>query len=428
MISEKVVSNRFVFHYRYILVVGTFLLALLLYVDRILISVAKPGITEDLLLTDKQFGWVMSVFSLGYALFQIPGGYLADKFGARKVLAGIVAFWSLFTGLTAYAWNFTSLMIFRFLFGAGEAGAYPGINKIVFNWIPVQERGMVNGINFSAGRLGAAFALPLIAILIQMIGWQHSFVVLTVIGFSWATLWYFLFRDQPTEYASISREELDYILVNRQNENETDVKGSVGAFLIKSKSVWLLMIQYFASNFTFFFCLTWLLPYMKTKFDLDLVYASTLSSIPLIFGALGNLSAGFLVDKMYEKGFKFKSRTITAIIGFLSSGVGLIFSMQANTPIEATVFLSLAIFGADMTLSPSWASCSDIGGKFSGTVSSTMNMFGNLGAFLTALAFPYLLDWTGSYEPFFYIGAMLNMVAIMAWILLGSIKQTKIFN
>lgn len=156
MISEKVVSNRFVFHYRYILVVGTFLLALLLYVDRILISVAKPGITEDLLLTDKQFGWVMSVFSLGYALFQIPGGYLADKFGARKVLAGIVAFWSLFTGLTAYAWNFTSLMIFRFLFGAGEAGAYPGINKIVFNWIPVQERGMVNGINFSAGRLGAA--------------------------------------------------------------------------------------------------------------------------------------------------------------------------------------------------------------------------------------------------------------------------------
>lgn len=428
MNKNKAFSKYISIPYRYILVFGTFLLALLLYVDRILISVAKPGITQDLLLTDKQFGWAMSIFSLGYALFQIPGGYLADKFGPRKVLTAIVAFWSVFTGLTAYAWNFTSLMIFRFLFGAGEAGAYPGINKIVFSWIPVKERGTVNGINFSAGRLGAAFALPVIAILIKSTGWQNSFLVLTFIGLFWAILWFVLFRNQPSAYKSISQVELNYILANRQNEDDTEVKGDVGSFLLKSKSVWLLMIQYFSSNFTFFFCLTWLLPYMKTKYELDLVFASTLASIPLIFGAVGNLCAGFLVDRLYVKGYNFKSRSITAIIGFVLSAVGLLFSMKANSPVEASIFLSLAIFGADMTLSPSWASCSDIGGKFSGTVSSTMNMFGNIGAFLTSLAFPYLLDWTGSYEPFFYLGTFLNIVAIVAWLMLGFIKQNKILS
>ena len=426
MNSEKSASSGVRFPYRYILVIGTFLLALLLYVDRILISVAKPGITEDLFLTDKQFGWVMSIFSLGYALFQIPGGYLTDRFGARIVLAGIVSFWSFFTGMTTYAWNFTSLIVFRFLFGAGEAGAYPAINKIVFNWIPVKERGMVNGINFSAGRLGAAFALPLIAMLINSIGWQKCFLVLTSIGFVWAILWYILFRNQPAEYKTISQKELEYILANRQKENDSEVKGSVVSFIVKSKSVWLLMIQYFASNFTFFFCLTWLLPYLKTKFNLDLVYASTLSSVPLIFGAFGNLCAGFIVDKLYIKGFMFKSRSITAMIGFLLSAIGLLCTMMAHTPIEATAFLSLAIFGADMTLSPSWASCSDIGGAFSGTVSSSMNMFGNLGSFFTALAFPYLLGWTGSHEPFFYIGATLNMIGIFAWLKLGFNKQNKL--
>ncbi|MFC2128110.1 MFS transporter, partial [Bacteroidota bacterium] len=148
---------------RYFMVIGTFLLSLLLYIDRVCISVAKDSISEDLLLSDKQMGWVLSVFALGYALCQTPSGILADKYGPRKILSAIVIVWSVFTAFTGMVWNFISLLVVRFLFGAGEAGAFPSISRAVYSWIPMSERGLVTGINFSGSRLGAAFSLPLVA-------------------------------------------------------------------------------------------------------------------------------------------------------------------------------------------------------------------------------------------------------------------------
>ncbi len=155
---------------RYKMVGGTFLLSMIVFFDRILISVAKDPIASDLSLTDKQFGWVLSIFALGYALFQTPAGYLADRLGARKVLAAVVTLWSLFTALTGVITNLVSLLVVRFLFGVGEAGAFPGIARAIFRWVPRSERGLVNGINFSGGRLGAAIALPVGAWLIDLTG------------------------------------------------------------------------------------------------------------------------------------------------------------------------------------------------------------------------------------------------------------------
>ena len=132
---------------RYVLIAGSFLLALLLYVDRICISTAKGPITADLALSDKQFGWVLSAFALGYALFQTPTGVLADRFGPRRVLSAVVVVWSMFTGLSGMVKSFFGLLVVRFLFGVGEAGAFPGIARAVFSWIPMCERGLANGIN-----------------------------------------------------------------------------------------------------------------------------------------------------------------------------------------------------------------------------------------------------------------------------------------
>ena len=151
---------------------GTFFLTLLLYIDRACISAAKVPISEDMNLNDKQMGWVLSAFALGYALLQTPAGMLADRFGPRKVLSGIVLLWSAFTGLTGAAWNFISILVVRFLFGASEAGAFPGITRAVYSWYPLKERGIVTGINFSGSRIGAAFALPAIAWMIQEYGWN----------------------------------------------------------------------------------------------------------------------------------------------------------------------------------------------------------------------------------------------------------------
>lgn len=414
---------------RHLMVVGTFLLALLLYIDRVCISVAKDPISQELGFTDKQMGWVLSVFALGYALFQTPSGMLADRLGPRRVLTAVVSFWSIFTAITGAVWSFASMLIVRFLFGAGEAGAFPGISRAVYSWIPLRERGLVTGINFSGSRLGAAFALPFVAWLIITFGWRTSFLILGVLGLVWAAAWYFLFRDEPAQHWGLSEEEKNHILSARQSgknqeEEKAVAKKKLSAqTLFGSKNMWLAMMQYFCSNFTFFFCLTWLFPHLKSEYELDTMQAGIYSSAPLMFGAFGNWFAGWWVDYIYRKGNWKMSRRIPAIVGFALAAIGLLFSIYMETPFSAIAFLSIAIFGADMTLSPSWSFTVDIGRENAGAVSGTMNMAGNIGSFLTALAFPYLQSWTGSVEPFFFLGAGLNIAAILLWMFMKPDKS-----
>ena len=395
---------------------GMFLLAMLLYIDRVCISVAKDSIAQELLLSDKQMGWILSIFALGYALFQVPSGAMADRYGPRAVLAGIVSLWSLLTALTGYAWNYVSMLVIRFLFGAGEAGAFPGMSKVIFSWLPVKERGIVLGINFSGSRLGAAFALPLVAWLIEVYGWRSSFLILGGIGIVWAIIWWIGFRDLPENHPSIAGEELAFIQANRQ-KNETQKQGESLSLskLYQSKNLWSTCIQYFSSNFTFFFALTWLFPHLKDKYQLESLEAGMYAIAPFICGAIGCWLSGLLVDRLYSQNKWNTSRRMPAIIGFLLASFGLIGSIFMTTPLGAVIMLSIAILGADMTLPPSWALCVDIGKDQSGTISGTMNMAGNVGSFLTALAFPYLTAWTGSVDMFFYTAAGLNILAVFLW-------------
>lgn len=421
-------SDKTYFPKRYFMVMGTFLLALLLYVDRICISVAKDPISEALDLSDKQMGWVLAAFSLGYAFFQTPSGILADRFGPRKVLAMIVTIWSAFTALTGAAWNFISLLVVRFLFGAGEAGAFPGMSRAIYSWIPLKERGIVTGINFSGSRLGAAFALPVVAWLIDDLGWRVTFMILGCVGMLWALVWFLIFRDNPEDHKGISVIEKDYILSTRQDKEADKTKEKIGfGSLMKSKNMWLAMGQYFASNFTFFFALTWLFPHIKTEYQLETVEAGFYTAVPLIFGAFGNWFAGWLMDRIFKNGNWDKSRIFPASLGFVFAAIGLLGSIYMDSAIGAILFLSLAIFGADMTLPPSWSFCVDIGKKHAGAVSGTMNMAGNIGAFITALLFPYLLAWTGSTTLFFVVGAVLNLLAVFLWFNMKPQKHFSIY-
>lgn len=407
-------GNKTFFPTRFKMVFATFVLALIVLLDRILLSVAKDPIALSLSLNDKQIGWAMSVFALGYALFQTPAGLFADKYGPRRILSIVVGLWSFFTVLTGAVWNYLGLIIVRFLFGAGEAGAFPGIARAIYSWIPLQERGIVNGINFSGGRLGAAFALPFVALLMDWVGWRMAFVFFGIIGIVWGTIWYWWFRDDPKHHKEMSTDELKYILDHTGSPEQKHIKIDF-LKLFQSKQMWLLMGQYFASNFTFFFCLTWLYPHLQTKFNLEAVEAGFFASAPLIFGAVGNWFSGFLVDFIYRRKKWELSRKVPAIIGFILASVGIVASVYMNEITSAIICISIAVFGADMTLSPSWSTCVDIGKEFSGTVSGTMNMAGNIGSFLTALAFPYMLDITGSEVPFFYLAAALNAIAIILW-------------
>lgn len=410
---------------RYGFFVGSFLITLLLYIDRVCISSAKDAITNDLVLTDIQMGWVLSAFALGYALFQVPGGALGDKYGVRKVMTSIMVLWSVFTAMTGAAWNYMTMLTARFIFGAGEAGAFPNIARAAFSWVPLQERGTFQGINFSGSRLGAAFALPLVAYLIDAWGWRTIFYFFGALGIMGAVLFYALFRNTPEEHKGVSAIERDYIIKNRQEKKESTHTLPIQRIL-GTKNVILVMIQYVGSNFIFFFMLTWLFPYIKAKYELNLVTTGFYAMMPLLAGALGNWVSGYTVDYIYKKDKWEASRRTPAIIGFALVVVGIISSLYMDSALGAVLCLSVAIFGADMTLSPSWSFCMDIGKEHSGKVSGMMNMAGNLGAFTTALAFPYLQSWTGSNDPFFFVAAFLGVVAIVCWIFMDATKPIQI--
>jgi ACS family glucarate transporter-like MFS transporter len=400
---------------RYRLVVLTFALSMLLYVDRVAISTAKQPITQELGLSDTQFGWVLSAFALGYALFQTPGGTLADRFGPRIVLASIVALWSFFTALTGLARSFASMLVYRFCFGAGEAGAYPTCARAFYNWLPVSERGLAQGINFSGARLGAAFALPAVAWLVTASGWRTAFFILGAAGVVYAAVWWVWFRDRPEDHAGVATAERALIIEGRGTRSARAEAPLSAGLLAGSANMWVAMGQYFASNFTFFFCLTWLFPYLQSTYNLQAAQAGLLSSAPLLAGAVGNWAGGALVDMLYRRARHRLSRQLPAILGFLLAATGLLGSLFFDGMYPKVLCLSLAIFGADMTLPPSWAFCIDIGRGHAGAVSGTMNMAGNIGSFVTSLAFPYLLVWTGSPAPFFIVGATLNLLAVALW-------------
>lgn len=403
---------------RHLLVLGTFLLAMLLYVDRVCISTAKGPIAADLNLTDTEFGWALSAFALGYALCQTPTGMLADRHGPRLVLTAVVVAWSVFTGLTGAVAGLSALLVVRFLFGAGEAGAFPGMARAIYAWIPMRERGIAQGVNFSGGRLGAAFALPVVAGMVEALGWRQTFVVLMLVGFVWAAVWFLWFRDDPADHPGLGANERELILTTRQQADASaaGVQPLSAAALLGSGNLWLLMLQYFCSNFTFFFCLTWLFPHLRKTYQLDSVTAGWYAAAPMVGGALGHLCAGWLVDRIYRGGRWRLSRQVPAVLGFALAVAGLIVSVFIDTAGGTVLWLSVAVFGADMTISPSWAACMDVGRHHAGAVSGTMNMAGNLGSFVTALAFPYLLVWTGTHVTFFYVAAGLNVLAIGLWL------------
>ena len=298
------------------------------------------------------------------------------------------------------------------------------MSRAVYAWIPMNERGLVQGINFSGSRIGAAVTLPLISLLIAEIGWRPTFVVLMIVGFVWSILRVLFFRDDPIDATWLSHQERDFIVTNRQSRisnraevtaSELTSKKSLFDSIMGSRTVWALCGQYFASNFVFFFGLTWFFPQLAKRYGLSGLEASLFAAIPMIFGAIGNWTAGWWVDRLYKTSSWRLSRRLPAMTGFFFAAVGILGSAYATTPLTSSLWFSLCIFGADMTLSPSWSTCVDIGQSNSGVVSGTMNMAGNIGSFVTSLAFPYLLVWTGSPLPFFYVAAALNLTAIALW-------------
>ena len=394
---------------KYAVVLALFALSMITYVDRVCISAAKDPISVEMRLSDTAMGLVFSAFALGYALAQIPCGWLADRLGPRLLLTSVVTLWSAMTALTGAASNLGSLVAVRFLFGISEAGAYPGGARAICNWLPSGERGRANGILFSGSRLGGAVSFPLLAWMLTRWRWRTSFWILGGLGLLWALFWLLWFRDYP-----------------KGTSTENQVTSESGAGLrdvLRSMPMSLAMLQYFASNFTFFIGLSWMLPYLKRQFHLAGGDAAAYAMAPLLAGTLSQWLAGWLVDTLYHSPYRAWSRRIPAMLGFGISTAGLLALTQSATPMSAAACFTLAVFGSDMTVSPSWVFCADIAGKNAGSVSGAMNMVGNLGSFVSANAFPVLAAATGSATSYFFCAAAFNVLGILCWFVMRSLGR-----
>jgi MFS transporter, ACS family, glucarate transporter len=387
---------------RYAVVAALFVLSLILYIDRAAISTAKGPLAAELSLSDAQMGAVFSAFALGYAAAQIPSGWVADRIGPRRALAIVVVLWSLLTSLTGAMSRLGPLLAVRFLFGVAEAGAFPGSARVFYNWLPAAERGIANGILFSGALMGGAIAFPLCTWLLGHYGWRGAFYLLGVPGIIWALCWSAWFRDDPRER------------IVHEATTAGGPEASLGAVL-GSPRMLLAMAQYFAGNFTFYICISWMHPYLLERYRLTQAEASGYAMVPLLCGASSNWVAGLLVDSLYRSRYRAWSRRLPGMVGFALAAAGISWVSVATGPASAIAGFAVATFGVEMTISPSWAFCLDIGGKRSGTVSAAMNMAGNFGGFVSTNAFPLLRGLTGSASAYFHTAALLNLAAILCW-------------
>lgn len=396
---------------RNILLVLLSAVSVITFLDRINITMAGSMIMEDLGLSIEQWGWVLSAFIASYGLLQIPLGVLGDKFGQRKTLTWIVVWWSLFTILTGFSGGFVSLILIRFAFGIGEAGAYPNITGSIGKWFPKTERGKAQGFVWAASRLGGALTPFIVIPVILHLGWREAFYILGAAGFVWVIAWFFWYRDNPVKKDGITQAELDEIGTSETLPAKTAVPWKR---IIRNPQFWMLMFMYWFYAWASWFFFSWFPTFMEKGRGFEMKELNWAIAVPFMMSMIGNIAGGYLSDNFSNRyGIK-TGRRILGVGGLALSAVFMFLAGFIPGKMQVFVFLSLAFGVIDLMLPSAWAVCMDIGRKFSGAISGAMNTAGNLGGFVSASLFGYLVKATGNYNfPLFVISGMLLISAFL---------------
>jgi len=410
---------------RYGVVVFVSLLALILYVDRACIAKAQKDIQGEFHLSDSQFGWVHSAFIFAYAIFEIPGGWMGDRFGPRKVLMRIVVWWSLFTAATGWTVGFVSLLITRFLFGAGEAGCFPNTAKTYSIWLPDNERNRAQSFLWISARWGAAFTPFIVYQLLQVMSWRWAFAFFGAVGVLWAAAFYWWFRDNPRDHPGVNAAERQLLAPNLHlAERHGDVPWKRFA---AARTTWFLWIQYFCFSWVWYFYLSWLPRFVDDRFhgQMSPALTSLLTGLPLFLGGLGSFVCGFLSKGAARVlGSTSLARRLLAGGGFLLGALTLLLSLGSSDASTVLALLGVSCFLADFVIPVSWAVCIDVGGRFSGTYSGAMNMMGNLGGAAATAAIGHLLDYTDrNWNVIFYLSAGVFALGALCWLFIDPVTS-----
>ncbi len=409
---------------RWFLVFWLFVLSAVSYLDRVNISIAGSSIAEEFHLQQTQLGWVFSAFLIGYALFQTPGGWLADRLGPRRVLTAGVAWWGLFTALTAMvsttiAGAVLFLVLVRFLLGAGEAIIFPASNQFVSRWIPMQERGIANGLIFAGVGAGAGAAPVIVTYIMIRYGWRSSFWVSAGLGLLVGVVWFFAARDNPEEHSYVSGTELKYIEENRASGNEASATRSAKATwgtILRSKEVWGVTLSYFCFGYVAWIFFSWFYIYLLKVRGLDLKSSAFYSTLPSMAIVACSLLGGAINDALTKLHGKRVGRCSVGGFSLLLAALFLVLGSHAENARLASVVLSGGAGALYLSQSSYWSVTADIAGPSAGAASGFMNMGAQLGGALTASLTPAIAKQYG-WNTSFHVAAALSVMGALAWLL-----------
>ena len=394
------------------------LLAAITYLDRVAISVAGPRMQESLGISPEMWGWVVGIFTVSYAIFEIPTGRMGDRIGARRVLTRIVLWWSAFTAFTGMTSNYYVLLVIRFCFGAGEAGALPNIAVSLSRWFPVIERARAMGAIFMFMQLGGALA-PLVIVPIQVrFGWRASFYVLGVIGVVWCLAWHWWYRDTPAEKANVTQSEIEEIGVRSFADNHSLPWG----IALRSTNLWAIMALAFCYVFSLYFFISWLHTFLvrgRGFSEADLL----LSTAPAILGACGNLSGGFVSDALVKRlGLTWGRRTV-GLVGLSCAALCTVATILTTNKIATLLLLGLVYAGITLQQTVIATVAIDVGRKYVGGIMGVFNTVASVGGFVFSVSFGYFVKWFGSYDLALIPVALMLMTGALAWLRVDATEE-----
>jgi ACS family glucarate transporter-like MFS transporter len=412
-------------------------LALLLYVDRVCIGQAEKAIREELGLNKEQMSWVFGAFTLAYCLFEVPTGYWGDRFGSRRVITRVVLWWTAFTAMTGLAWNVWSLVILRFLFGAGEAGALPNVARIITRWYPVVERGRVRGAVMTISFLGAAIAPIICAALIYWVGWRVMFLTLGVIGIFWAWGFYSWFRDDPASHPAVNAAELTRI---RGGSSENPIAaehttrlshGLSWLRVLTSANTWLMGTIMTVVSVLFYTVFQWFPTYLKEARQASEMVSGLFTSVVMAAGACGCIVGGWVVDAWNRSSFpRLWARRLHGSIALFGAAVSLWQLSRAESQVHAVAFCAAALFCAESAIANWWTVVAEISGRYGAALWGLMNSMGGFGVMLATLAIGQFVDAYEKAETppvvvwnwvFGYVAAVLAFGSV-CWLLVNVTK------
>jgi predicted MFS family arabinose efflux permease len=394
---------------RYGVVAFALSLAVLSYIQRVAISQAAGPIAEDLSLDKAELGAVLSAFGLAYAIFEIPMGLLGDKLGARRVLTQIVLFWSFFTAMTGVAWSYASMWVIRFLFGAGEAGCFPNLTRMLSQWLPATERLRAQAMMWASTRWGGAIAPPLALVGIELFGWRWSFVAFAMLGVVWCAFFLMRFRDDPANHPGVNEAELE--LLAEPAAMVRDEAGGHWLRVLLRGRVLLLVLQYFCWSYVWYFFITWLPTFLQEDYGQSAAATAGLAMLPLLAGGFGTLASGWIPAAI--------PRRAIAVTAFSAVALMLLLLPNAGSAGVAIALMAAISFCGDLTVPISWNSCVEIGRRYTATVSATMNMFGNFSGFVAPFLTGLILQRSGSdWAPVLYVMAGVAATGAVLWLFL----------